>query len=156
MTKLASLFGENSQQALLTLRTRTFEMGGHTFKVRIPLAKELEEIQERIEKYDAAEADERFEKMTTGFKANHDIEGVVITEDDVVVDGRSTRELVKTMMQMETRITEYIKLLIGENGSLEDITYADIEAEFPTAIQLELVGKIAEVIQPGYKDARKN
>jgi hypothetical protein len=47
-------------------------------------------------------------------------------------------------------------LLVAENGSLEDITYKDIEAEFPMAIQLELVSKITEVIQPGYKDARKN
>jgi hypothetical protein len=60
------------------------------------------------------------------------------------------------MMTMENRIVEYVKLLVAENGSLEDITYKDIEAEFPMAIQLELVSKITEVIQPGYKDARKN
>jgi hypothetical protein len=156
MTKLASVFGESYQKASVNLKTRQFELGGHVFKVRIPLSSDMEAMQERIEKYDEAEAEERFQKMTSGFRKNLDIEGIVISDDDVIVEGRSTRDLVKTMMTMENRIVEYVKLLVAENGSLEDITYKDIEAEFPMAIQLELVSKITEVIQPGYKDARKN
>ena len=57
---------------------------------------------------------------------------------------------------MERKITEYIKLLVPENGDLAELTYDDIEQEFPLQIQLELIEKITEAIQPGYKDARKN
>lgn len=156
MTKLGAVFGDSYQKASTHLRTRSFELGGHVFKVRIPLTKEMEAINEKIEKIDDVEAEARFQKMTTGFRANHDIEGVLVTEDDVVVDGRSTRELVRTMMTMENRIVEYLKLLVPENGSLDELTYEEVEAEWPLAIQLEMLAKINETIQPGYKESRKN
>jgi len=151
MTKLSSAFGEISN-----LRTKTFELGGHTFKVRIPLTKELDEMQERIVKFDKEEYQRRFDKMTASFKDSQAIEGIVITEEDVIVEGRSTKELVETILQMENRMVEYIKLLVPENGTLENITYQDIEDEWPMAVQLEILAKISEAIQPGYKDSRKN
>lgn len=151
MTKLSSAFGEISN-----LRTKTFELGGHTFKVRIPLTKELDEMQERIVKFDKEEYQRRFDKMTSSFKDSQAIEGIVITEEDVIVEGRSTKELVETILQMENRMVEYIKLLVPENGTLENITYQDIEDEWPMAVQLEILAKISEAIQPGYKDSRKN
>ena len=151
MTKLSSAFGEISN-----LRTKTFELGGHTFKVRIPLTKELDEMQERIAKFDKEEYQRRFDKMTATFKESQAIDGIVITEEDVVVEGRSTKELVETILQMENRMIEYIKLLIPENGTLDNITYQDIEDEWPMAVQLEILSKISEAIQPGYKDSRKN
>lgn len=77
-------------------------------------------------------------------------------DDDVVVDGRSLRDLVKTISTMENRIVEYIKLLIPAEGTLNDLTYEDVEAEWPTQVQMEIMDKISEAIQPGYKDSRKN
>ena len=150
MTKLTSAFGEISN-----LRTKSFELAGHDFKVRVPLTKELDAMQERIEQYDQAEYQKRFDKMTASFR-NSTIEGVVVTDDDVIVEDRSTKELVKTILQMEARMVEYIKLLVPVNGTLDGITYEDIEAEWPTTVQLEILAKIAEAIQPGYKDSRKN
>ena len=150
MSKLSSAFGDT-----IALRTKTFTLGGHTFKVRVPLTKEMEELQERISKLDPKETKERFDKMTAVFHKEA-TEGVVIAEDDVIVDGRSSMELVKTIQLMENRITEYVKLLVPENGSLEDITYADIEEEWPLPVQFELVEQIVSAIQPGYKDTRKN
>lgn len=150
MTKLTSAFGE-----LSNLRTKTFELAGHTFKVRIPLTKELDAMQERIEKFDQSEFQKRFDKMTSSFR-DTTIDGVVVTEDDVVIEGRSTKELVQTILQMENRMVEYVKLLIPANGTLDEISYEDIEAEWPTAVQLEVLAKISEAIQPGYKDSRKN
>lgn len=151
MTKLSSAFGEISN-----LRTKTFELGGHTFKVRIPLTKELDDMQERIVKFDKEEYQRRFDKMTASFKESQAIEGIVITDEDVIVEGRSTKDLVETILQMENRMVEYIKLLMPENGTLENITYQDIEDEWPMAVQLEILAKISEAIQPGYKDSRKN
>ena len=151
MTKLTSAFGEISN-----LRTKTFELAGHEFKVRVPLTKELDAMQERIEKFDQVEFKKRFDKMTASFRDPQAIEGIVVTDDDVVIEGRSTKDLVETILQMENRMVEYIKLLIPTNGTLDNITYEDIEAEWPTAVQLEILAKISEAIQPGYKDSRKN
>lgn len=151
MTRLSSAFGETTN-----LRTKTFELAGHEFKVRVPLSKELDDMQDRISKIDATEFKIRFDKMTSTFRNVSDIEGVVVTDDDVIVEGRSTKELVETILQMENRVVEYIKLLVPVNGTLDEITYADIEAEWPTAVQLEMLARISESIQPGYKDSRKN
>jgi hypothetical protein len=150
MTKLTSAFGEISN-----LRTKTFELAGHEFKVRVPLTKELDAMQERIEKFDQAEYQKRFDKMTASFRTGT-FDGVEVTDDDVVVEGRSTKELVKTILQMENRVVEYIRLLVPVNGTLDGITYEEIEAEWPTSVQLEILAKISEAIQPGYKDSRKN
>ena len=153
MTRLSSAFGDKYQSQ--TLRTKTFLLGGHTFKVRIPLSKEMEEIQERINKVDEVEAKLRFDKMTSSFR-DEPIEGVVISEDDVVVDSRSTKELVNTILTVEARIVEYIKLLVPEAGNFDGLTYEEVEAEWPMSVQLELLSCISEAIQPGYKDSRKN
>ena len=150
MTKLTSAFGEISN-----LRTKTFELAGHEFKVRVPLTKELDAMQERIEKFDQAEYQKRFDKMTASFRTGT-FDGVEVTDDDVIVEGRSTKELVKTILQMENRVVEYIRLLVPVNGTLDGITYEEIESEWPTSVQLEILAKISEAIQPGYKDSRKN
>ena len=154
MTRISSAFAGSYNST--SLRTKTFELAGHTFKVRIPLTKELEDIQSRIENIDQADAQTRFEKMTATFRDSNAIEGVVITDEDVVVEGRSTRELVKSIIQMETRTLEYMKLLVPDVGDFDNLTYADIDEEFPLPVQLEILSKIAETIQPGYKDSRKN
>lgn len=150
MTKLTSAFGEISN-----LRTKSFELAGYNFKVRVPLTKELDAMQERIEKFDQAEFQKRYDKMTSSFRADT-LDGVVVTDNDVIIEGRSTKELIETILQMENRMVEYIKLLVPVNGTLDEITYEDIEAEWPTAVQLEILAKISEAIQPGYKDSRKN
>jgi len=151
MSRIQSAFGE-----IPNLRTKAFELAGYNFKVRIPLTKELDAMQERIEKFDQAEFKKRLDKMTSSFRDSQAIEGIVVTEDDVVIEGRSTKELIQTILQMENRMVEYIRLLIPVNGTLDEITYEDIEAEWPTAVQLEILAKISEAIQPGYKDSRKN
>ena len=154
MTRLSSALGSN--YASDSLRTKTFELGGHTFKVRVPLTREMELIQERIEIIDESEYKTRFEKMTTSFKDSTAVEGIVVTDDDVIIEGRSTRELVRSIMQMENRTVEYIKLIVPEHDNLDDITYKDIDEEWPFQVQLEVLNKISEAIQPGYKDSRKN
>ena len=146
--KLSAAFGDTKE-----LRTKSFELGNHKFKVRVPLTKELEDMTARCETVDEAKFATRYSKATAGFKEG---DGVEIKEDDVIVDGRSTKELVRSAIKMENRIVEFIKLLVPEQGSLEDITYEDIEAEWPFAVQLEMLEKISEAIQPGYKDSRKN
>lgn len=149
MTRFAAL-GD-----LSNLRIKSFELGGHTFKVRVPLTKEMEEITARIQEVSDKELQERYEKMTAGFRNGEKIEGVEITDDDVVVDGRSTKELAKTAIQAEQRVVEYFKLLVID-GDLDGLTYQEIEDSFPFSVQLEIISKVSDAIQPGYKEQRKN
>ena len=151
MSKLGTAFGDSK-----SLRIKHFTLGDHDFKVRVPLSKELEDIQTRVSAVDSDKAEARYTKMAAPFLADPSISGVKIKDDDVVVDGRSLRDLVKTVTMMEARIVEYVKLLVPLEGTLDDITYEEIEAEWPTQVQMELLEKISEAIQTGYKDARKN
>lgn len=150
MTRLGKAF-KNSDG----LRIKTFELGGQIFRVRIPLTKEMEAIEERIKTIDEAEENRRYEKMVSGF-SDVEVEGIVKAENDILVDGRSTREMVRMVLQMENRVVEFIKLLIPVDGNLDDITYEEIEAEWPMTVQLDILAKINEVISPGYKEERKN
>ena len=149
MTRFAAL-GD-----LSNLRIKSFELGGHTFKVRVPLTKEMEEISDRIEQIPAEEINERYKKMSAGFHNGEKIEGIEIKDDDVLVNGRSTRELAESAIKIERRVIEYFKLLVID-GDLDGLTYQEIEDSFPFSVQLELITKISEAIQPGYKEQRKN
>lgn len=155
MSKLSAAFGKSYEKALDQIRTKSFFLGGHEFKVRIPLTAEMTALQQRVAQVDKAKSDAKFEEMTKELKANT-IEGVEVIGDDVFVNGKSTRELVNAVLTMENRIVEYIRLLVPVNGSLSDITYEEIESEWPLSVQMEIMEKIGEAIQPGYKDTRKN
>jgi len=156
MTRLSKALGDKFSTAIQEIRTRTFTLGKHEFKVRIPLNAEMDALLKRISEVDQAEVDKRLKKMTEALRANPP-EGVVISDDgDVVVDGRSTRETVNAVLMLENRVVEYMKLLVTEDGMLDDITYEEVDAELPFASQLDLIDAITEAIQPGYKDTRKN
>lgn len=150
MTRLSSSLKLND-----SVRIKTFQLAENTLKVKVPLNKELEELTQRIIEIPQEIIDARLKKMTQTLTAEP-IEGVEVKDDDVLVEGKSVKETVVSVLQMERRIVEYFKLLVPTEGTLEDITYEEIEAEFPLQLQFEIVEKITEAIQPGYKDARKN
>ena len=156
MSRISSAFGDSYQKASAHLRTKSFELGGHIFKVRIPLTKEMEQLEDRITNINEAELNSRYDKMVGSLRNGTVVEGIEITEDDLIVEGRSTKGLARSVILMEQRIVEYIKLLVPETGDLDNLTYEEVEAEWPMTVQLEVVAKISEAIQPGYKDARKN
>lgn len=155
MSKLASAFGKSYESAVAQIRTKSFFIGGHEFKVRVPLTAEMTALQERITKVDSDKAKAKFDEMTKGLRSAPPA-GVEITEDDVIIDGKSTKELVNAVLMMENRVVEFIRLLVPVKGTLDDITYEEIEAEWPLSIQMEIIEKINESIQPGYKETRKN
>ena len=155
MTRFAQAFGEKYQEAVNKIRTRTFKMGEYEFKVRVPLTAEMDALYKRIAELDEDKVKARVAKMTDALRTNPP-ENVEIKDDDVIVDGRSSRELVNSLMMMENRITEHFKLLVPLEGDFSDMTYEEIESEFPLPIQLEIVDAITDAIQPGYKDSRKN
>ncbi len=160
MTKLASILGSTYEQKRIEIRIRKFELGGHTFKVRVPLVSESDEIYSRIIEPPPEKIDAIYIAMTSSLNKFKDqaSEEFQFTETDIIVSGRSMREAAKNKAMTEARITEYIRLLCAEDpaNSLAEINYEDIEAEWPLSVQLALVERIGEVISPTYKEARGN
>jgi len=160
MTKFSSAFGDKYQANRKNLLIRSFELGGHTFKVRIPLVAESDEIYKKVS--DPAEEiiEKIYQEITAPLRQfeNNQTEEFKFTDDDILVDGRSMREAAKNKAITEARITEFFKLLVPEmeGVTLDDLTYADIEEEFPISVQMQIVEKIGEVISPTYREARGN
>lgn len=157
MSKLGSALGKKFKENKISILTRTFELGNHTFKVRVPSVQEIESIYEYFKNPDEKEIEEIYQELSKDLikfkdETNNSVE---FKDNDITVDGRSIREAAKNKSTIQHRIVEYIKFLIPEDGqTLEGIEYKDIEEEFPLAIQLTLVDKINEVIAPDYKESR--
>jgi hypothetical protein len=137
------------------IRIRSFTLGGQNFRVRVPLASEMEEISKVVA---AVNSEAKFSEMSKPLRELDDKEKIEITDDDVIVDGKSIKELAQLTVQTEERILQLIRLLVPaqEGFNMNEISYEDVNAEFPFAVQLELMRKIAEVISPGYEETRKN
>jgi hypothetical protein len=155
MTRLSSALKTTAE-----FRIKQFVLGGHTFKVRVPLVSESDAMYSRIMKPDGETVNKIYAELTNSldqFKGTESDE-LVFAENDVIVSGRSMREAATNKAMMEARITEMVRLLQTEDAanSLHDITYAEIEQEWPLSVQRELVEKIAEVISPVYKEIRGN
>lgn len=160
MTKLASLLGSQYEGKRKSLFIRQFELGGHNFKVKVPTVAESDAMYERIQnpkEEDVSAIYEQIAKPLEQFKGQ-ETEEFKFVENDILINGKSLRETAKLKLMTQNRITEYIKLLIPENeaDTLADLTYAEIEEEFPMSIQISLIEKITEAISPTYKEARGN
>lgn len=163
MTKLSNAFGANYNKMRREILTRKFELGGFIFKVRVPLVSESDAIYERTTNPEEAKIDsiyqllvEPLQKFRESSEATES--GFEFLENDVLVQGKSLREAARNKALTEARIVEYIRLLVPEDPetTLADITYEDIEAEWPLNVQLALCEKIGEVISPNYKETRGN
>ncbi|APC43898.1 hypothetical protein P19250A_0013 [Methylophilaceae phage P19250A] len=154
MSKLGSALGKKYEENRLSVLTRTFELGNHTFKVRVPSVQEIEAIYNYFKNPNQEKIEEEYQLMAKAFENFEGKEGIEVKDNDFIIDGRSVRETATNKHVLQYRIVEYIKFLIPETGSLEDITYEDVEAEFPLSVQMTLVEKINEVISPDYKDIK--
>ena len=155
MTRLSSALGTGAE-----FRIKKFELAGHNFRVRVPLVSESDAMHSRIIKPDSETVDKIYLELTKSleeFKATENAD-LVFTETDVVVSGRSMREAATNKAMMEARIVEMVRLLQSDDpaNNLDDITYAEIELEWPLSVQRALVEKISEVISPIYKEVRGN
>jgi hypothetical protein len=152
--KLSEILKVNQQ----VLRTRAFVLGGQNFKVRVPLTSEMEIINKRISEIDATKKIEELINPLLEKKGTLESDSIVYLDDDVLVDGKSVKDLARMTAQTEQRILEMVKLLVPEmeGANMEELTYQEINDDFPFPVQLELMKKIAEVISPGYEETRKN
>lgn len=157
MSKLASALGSKYQENRVSVMTRQFELGNHTFKVRVPSVTEIESIYDYFKNPNEDDVQKNYDEMTKALVELKDSadDTVQFLDDDIVIDGRSMKEAAKNKTVLQYRIVEYIKFLIPENGqSLDGLEYSDVESEWPLAIQLKIVDKINEVISPDYKEIR--
>lgn len=163
MTKLSNAFGATYDKVRREILTRKFELSGFTFKVRVPLVAESDAIYSWITNPDKVKIESIYQLLVEPLQKFKDSteateSGFEFLENDVFVHGKSLREAARNKALTEARIVEYIRLLIPENpeATLSDITYEDIEAEWPLNVQLALCEKIGEVISPNYKETRGN
>lgn len=160
MSKLSDILGANYEKNRREMNIKTFDLGGHQFKVRIPLVAESDAMYLAITNPDESYVTKIYEQITESLHKFKDQEnlGLEITNDDISISGRSMREAARNKAMTEIRITEYVKLLVAENpnDTLESITYTDIESEWPLSVQIALADKIGEIISPTYKELRGN
>lgn len=150
MTKLSSALKLND-----AIRTKTFEIKGNKFTVKVPLAQEKLAIDTSILEIPDEVVEARFEEMTKPFK-DTEIEGIEHKDGDIIVFGNSAKETARSIIQLERKIESYFKFLVLEEGVNANFTYKEIEEELPLQLQLEVVEKIVEAIEPNYREARKN
>ena len=97
MTKLSTAFGDKYQANKKNLLTRSFEIGGHTFKVRIPLIAESDAIYKKVSEPNEETIEKTYLAITKPLRQFEDnqTEEFKFTDNDILVDGRSMREAAK-------------------------------------------------------------
>jgi len=156
MNQFANALGKKFVENKDTVRIRSFELGGHTFKVKVPLTVESDAITERIKNVSEEAIEKCYHDLTKDIVVMKDelvkSEGVEFKKNDVVLAGRSMRETAKMKIATESRITEMVRLLVPEEKDFDmsTIEYKDIEEIFPLPIQLALVEAITEAISFDY------
>jgi hypothetical protein len=157
MSKFASAFGKDFLKNKDKVRTRTFDLGGHTFKVKVPLTSEFEIMQERMKIVDEEKVETYYKELTKELEKYRDSSDAELKcefiDDDIVVDGRSMREAARNKIIAENRITEMFRLLVPEEKDfdMETITYPMVEELFPFAIQMQMVEMIGKTVSPNYE-----
>jgi len=155
MSNFANALGKSFNKD--AIRIRSFELGGHTFKVRIPLTSDFDAMQERIKVLDEAKQEKYYADLSKPFLDNKEDflkEGdVEFTDTDVILRGTSLRETAKHKVITENRILELFKFIVPEEEGFDmnTITYEMIDELFPFSIQLQVLENINEVISPSYK-----
>jgi len=170
---LSNKLGKSYEQvkAVANIKTITVDLGDVKFnlRVRVPLKREVEEMTTRM----IAPSDERVQKIFDRFSApikktieeggkdflkaiNEGKETIKISGDDLIIDGKSVRQVANFAAIEETRVEEYFHLLISENGEPITETYDEITAEFPEFAVKEILETIEQAIRPDYKTVKKN
>jgi hypothetical protein len=167
--KLGKSYGMVRDQA--KIKKIDIDLGEVKFslKVRIPLKHEMEAITEMIANPDPEKVNSIFENLTKSIKQaiedggddflkvlNNDKETIKVTDDDIVIDGTSTKQVANMTAIWETQVEQYFRLLQSETNEEVNESYQQISEEFPEQVIREIVTAIDGVIRPDYKTAKKN
>jgi hypothetical protein len=160
MNTFASALGKKFLEDKDAVRTRSFELGGHIFKVKVPLTAEYEAILARIAVTDEATIEKYFKELAKPFMERREEfekeQDIEYTKNDILLKGTSMRETAKNKTITENRILEFFKLIVPEEKDFDmtTITYDMVEELFPFPIQIQIIGEIGNVISPSYKEIK--
>ncbi len=158
-------------RAASKFKTITVKLNDVSFplKVRVPVKRELDAItgaiteppQDKVEAlYSALSAPLRkaLEGAEPGFldALNSGGQKIVLTENDVLVDGTSVRHVAQMTAIWQTQVERYFSLLQSATGEPITETYAEIAEEFSEPIIRGIVTQIDEAIRPNFKESKKN
>ena len=155
MNQFANALGKSFNKD--AIRIRSFELGGHTFNIKIPLTSDFDSMQDRIKIINPEKVIKYYAELSQPFLDNKEEflkEGdIQFTEDDVLLKNTSLKETAKNKVITENRILELFKFIVPEEEGFDmnTITYEMIEELFPFSIQLQVIECINEVISPSYK-----
>lgn len=138
-------------------------------KVKVPLKKEMEDMNTRILAPSEDKVNAAYEKLAGPMKQtlqeggeefvkalNANKQTIEIKDDDLIVDGTSLRQVAQFQAIEECRVEEYFHLLVSETGEPVTESYEEISAEFPEFAIKEIIQSIQAAISPDYKSAKKN
>jgi len=157
MSNFANALGKNFLDKKDELRIRSFDIGSHTFKVKVPLTVEYDVMQKRMNDIPDELVEKAYIDLAGKYLANKEEylanPDIVYKDDDVEIEGRSLRESAKNKIILEKRITEMIKLIVPEDATfdMDTITYLDIEEFMPFPVQMEMIEAISNAVSPSYK-----
>jgi hypothetical protein len=160
MTAFAKALGKKFEAQKDEIRIRSFEMNGHTFKVKVPLTIETELMYQRMKELDKQSVEKYYDELTSEIIKNKDKNtgeiAIEFLENDVIIEGRSMREAATNKSLTETRITELFKLLVPEEKGFDmtTITYEMVDELFPFAVQMQIIDNITKTISPNYAETK--
>lgn len=152
MTNFSQALGNKFNKDVL--RIRSFEFNGHTFKVRVPLTSESDAMFDRLKTPNNELVEKYYQDLSKDIVEPSD--SIQITENDVIIEGRSLREAAKSKALIHARITEMMKLLVPEEigFDMSTLTYEMVDELFPFAIQIQLMELIGETVSPNYNTTK--
>ena len=152
MNKLESALGGQFTKNKNAVRTRSFFVQGVTFKVKIPLTKEFEEMKIRMEIIDESIVENYYQEIIK--KSEKDL---ALNPKLVIDSPEKMMEQAKNRHVTEINITEMFKLLVPEESGFDmsTITYDEIDELFPKPIQLEMIHSMNNVLSPTYMEVKE-
>ena len=170
---LSSKLGKSYEQikAQANIKSIVVDLGDVKFnlKVRVPLKKEVEEMTARMVSPGEEKINRIYEQFASPIRTtiqeggegfleaiNKDKQTIQVLDDDLIVDGKSIRQVANFAAIEETRVEEYFHLLVSETGEPINESYEEICAEFPDFAIKEILQAIEGAIRPDYKAVKKN
>ncbi len=170
---ISKKLGKGIQQVSdeLPIRKITIDLGEVKFdlRLRVPLKKQMEELTARVLTPSPERVEEIYQRLSAPMRQtitdggdeflkalNEKKQAVIVTDDDLVIDGTSVRQVAQLQAMDEIKVEEYFHLLISETNEPVTETYEQIIAEFPEFVVKEIVDAIQGAIAPDYRTTKKN
>jgi hypothetical protein len=173
MGKLSSKLGKSYEIVAdqTKIKKATVDLGEVKFdiRVRVPLKKEMEEITAKIVNPPEDKVAKLYDKFAAPLRKtleeggkefleaiNKEKQTIELLDDDLIVDGKSVKQIATFAAIEETRVEEYFHLLVSETNEPVTETYDEITSEFPEFAVQEILKAIDQAIKPDYKTVKKN